>query len=118
MCCLIVIASFAIFAVDQTNAASTRQATQVGQAGSSSAPQASGAPTVAAPSATPAAKRPTIRSRIDEAASTLRSPFSAVTSEFHDEWVVQLVGLVLALAVYGLLLRFIARAVGLSTRSA
>ena len=41
-----------------------------------------------------------------------------MTSEFHDEWVVQLVGLLLALAVYGVLLRFIARAVSLGPRSA
>jgi cobalamin biosynthesis Mg chelatase CobN len=119
VCCLIVIASFAVFAVDKTSAASTQQAAQVSQSNSSGAQQAPGTSTGSAPgSPVAAAKRHTLRSRIDEAASTLRSPFSSVTSEFHDEWVVQLVGLLLALAVYGVLLRFIARAVSLGPRSA
>jgi glutamate-1-semialdehyde aminotransferase len=110
--CLILIVSFAVFAVNKTNTASAHQAGQV--AGAPSAPLAAGQPAATLPAA---AKKSAGHRILDEAAETLRSPFATVTSSSHSEWTIQLVGTLLALFVYGVLVRFIARSLGLGIRT-
>ncbi len=125
--CLILIASFAVFAVNKTSAASNHQAGQI-RGEPSAVPGAPTNPATTAGQVAPTTAGPTpvsARSKqapfhrvLDEAGETLRSPFSSVTSSSHSEWTVQLVGTLLALFVYGFALRFLARSLGAGLRAA
>jgi hypothetical protein len=86
--CLIVIASFVVFVVNQTSSASAHQQNEVLE--NSSAPKASGPK-----------HESTLHRRLDEASDTLTSPFAGVVSGSHSEWVIHIVRTVLALFVYG-----------------
>jgi len=102
--CLAVIASFAIFAVQQTSS----------QANSAQEQLSGGAVTAAAPVGSEAAKTQTkhisgLQATIEAASSELTSPFSAVTAGSNSEWAVRAVDLVLALIVYGFGLGYLAR---------
>ncbi len=101
--CVIVIASFAIFAVGQTSDASTHQQEELGGT------------TVAATAPTPTGTLPpresTVHRTIDEAASALTSPFSAITAGSSSQWLVQGVDLLMALLVYGFGLGYLARVI-------
>jgi hypothetical protein len=98
--CLIVIASFAFFAVDQTRNAS--QAQQRELAGESS------------PAKSTSKERPgTVHKVVDEVSDQLTSPFSAVTSGSSDQWVKHGLDLVLSLAIYGFGLSYLARSLRL-----
>jgi hypothetical protein len=97
--CVIVIASFAIFVVDQSKSASSHQAREIT------------VKTNAAHSAqTSGSKESSVHRAIDEASEQLTSPFAGVTSGSSSEWVIRGVKLLLALAVYGFGLGFVARA--------
>jgi hypothetical protein len=86
--CLIVFASFAIFAVDQTRGASTRQREALNGG--------------AATSPNPGSRQESaVHKAIDEASDELTSPFSPVTSGSSSAWLIRGVNLLLALAVYG-----------------
>jgi hypothetical protein len=105
--CLIVIASFVVFAVDQTKSASThQQEVLVGRSptatSGSSAPHAAGAGASTHESG--------VHKAIDEASSQLTSPFSSVVSGFSSEWAIRSTRLLLALLVYGFGLGYVARA--------
>jgi hypothetical protein len=50
-----------------------------------------------------------VRRAIDDAANTLTSPFSGLTSGSSSEWAVHLLKLVLTFAFYGFGLGFLAR---------
>jgi hypothetical protein len=104
---LIVIASFVVFAVDQTKSASTHQQEVLG-GGPSTAAAGSSAPHPAG------AGDPThesgIHKAIDEASSQLTSPFSSVVSGSSSEWAIRSTRLLLALLVYGFGLGYLARA--------
>ena len=104
--CLIVVASFAVFAVDQTNNASDHQQQDrsIGHRRTASAP-------TAAQSGRRPAERTRARStkRIDEASNELTSPFAGVVSGSSSEWAVRGVKLLLALLVYGFGLGYLAR---------
>ncbi len=95
--CLIVLASFAVFAFDQVSGASTNQQREV-----------SGGATPAATGAR-APHESTMHKALDEAANELTSPFSGVTAGSSSEWAVRGVGLLLALVVYGFGLGYLAR---------
>jgi hypothetical protein len=97
--CLLVIASFVIFAFDQTSSASTRQQEEVfGQPKSTSTTAST-------------AKKGTAHRAIDDVANELTSPFSAITAGASNEWVIRGVGLACALIVYGFGLGYVARVI-------
>jgi 2-keto-3-deoxy-L-rhamnonate aldolase RhmA len=99
--CAIVIASFAIFAFEQTKTASKHQTEEItGGASQSSSSGASGKAR---------AHESSVHKAIDEAAQKLTSPFAGVVSS-SSEWVTRGVKLGLALLVYGLGVGFLARA--------
>jgi hypothetical protein len=102
LACTIVIASFSLFAVNETSTASTHQQQEL---------KAETAPsTTAAPSQTPArSHESSVRKAIDEASEWLTSPFSGLTSGSHSEWAVRSIDLVLALFVYGFCVGFLRR---------
>jgi hypothetical protein len=97
--CLIVIVSFAIFALEQTSKASNHQQNQV--TGS-----AVGAP---APQDVESSHEGAVHNAIDEAAKVLTSPFSGITAGSTSQWAIRGVGTVLALLVYGLGVGYLAR---------
>lgn len=96
--CLIVIAAFVVFVVSQTSSASVHQQNELtGSAASSE-------------SASPDPKHESSLHRtLDEAWSTLTSPFAGVVSGSSSEWVIHLVRTALALLVYGLGVAFLVR---------
>ena len=102
--CAIVIASFAIFVVDQTKTASAHQTAEV-----TSGPEvpASGKPAGSGSSNKPGA----VHKAIDEASDELTSPFAGLVSGSSSEWLVRGVKLLLALAVYGFGVGYLARVV-------
>ena len=104
LCCLVVAASFLIFALDQTSNASATQQSQIAN-GSPAAPAA------ANQSHTPstAAKQSGVHRTIDDIAGEVTSPFSGITSGWSSEWVVRGVDLLLTLALYGLGLSYLAK---------
>jgi hypothetical protein len=119
---LIAVASFALFAINQTGTASAHE--QKVLSGEAQAPSIAGEPnangeampagaTTRPPSSRPASTRPqhksTLRTRIDEASNELSKPFSSVLPSSSGEWSLRVMKLLLALAVYGFGLSFLAR---------
>jgi len=104
--CLIVIVSFALFAVNQTGAASAHQ--QRALNGEAVPSDANAAATNAVAPAHGGEHEGAVRRAIDDASNAITSPFSGVTSS-HSEWTVRAVRLLLALAVYGFGLGYLAR---------
>jgi hypothetical protein len=103
--CLIVVVSFALFALDQTSSASEKQQNEV----SAIAPPSSRTTT---PTKSSTGKQASsVRNAIDEASSTLTSPFKGVTAGSHNQWAIRGVDLLLALLAYGFGLGFLARMV-------
>ncbi len=104
--CIIVVASFALFVIDQTKSASSHQTEEITGAApvtASSGPGARGSP------GTSSAHESTLHKTIDEASEQLTSPFAGVVSGSSSEWVIRGVKLLLALAVYGFGLGYLAR---------
>ena len=95
-CCLLVTASFVLFAREQASGASKAQVAQLA------------APIAAASG--PASPRPEAQPRqfIDSIAHSLTSPFASVVSS-HSAWVDHGVPTVLGLLVYGVGLGYLAR---------
>ena len=104
--CLIVVASFAIFAVDQTRGASSHQ--QEAVANSTPATAGTGA---ARASATSSGHESALHSAVDEVSNRLTSPFAGITAGSSSEWVVHGANLLLALLIYGFGLGFLARVI-------
>ncbi|HEX4187016.1 MAG TPA: hypothetical protein VHY83_03875 [Solirubrobacteraceae bacterium] len=99
--CVIVIASFVLFAVNQTSEASTHQQRLL-----------SGEVTTASGEATPPAttsKKSSLRKTVDEASEWLTSPFDSLTSASNSQWANHAILLLLALAIYGFGVGFLAR---------
>lgn len=99
--CGIVIASFAIFVINQTSAASKHQSAEV-----------SNGPSTGAGESTAAGSKShegTVHKAIDEASTQLTSPFAGVISGSSSEWLIRGVKLLLALVVYGLGFGYLAR---------
>lgn len=103
ICCLIVAASFTLFARDQVAGASQHQAAQAG----GTTTQVASATTISGDrSATVHHGQP--RAFIDAATKTLTAPFTSLVSS-SNPWVTHGLPAALALVVYGLGLGFIAR---------
>lgn len=99
--CLIAVASFATFALDQTSSASNHQQAKVNEA----APPGLQVATTGSTSAHKSA----LHEALDEAFSALSSPFSGLTSSSSSQWTIQAVDTLLVLLVYGFGLGFLAR---------
>ncbi|HEX3510737.1 MAG TPA: hypothetical protein VHT27_06515 [Solirubrobacteraceae bacterium] len=97
--CAIVVLAFIVFAADRTKTASGQQQEQISavNGGGSSAPSQ------------PSKHESGIHKALDEASSTLTSPFSGIVSSASSEWAEHGVRLLLALLVYGFGLGFLAR---------
>jgi hypothetical protein len=96
--CLIVVASFVVFAVNQTGNASTRQQ-NVLNGGSEGA-------TTSSPS-----HKSGLHKALDDTADALTSPFAGVVSGSSSQWAIHGVRTVLALLVYGFGLGYLARVI-------
>lgn len=100
--CLIAIAWFASFALDQTSSASNHQQAEVNAAGPP------GLSTETTRSSKPG-KESGFHEALDKVSSALTSPFSGVTSNSTSQWTIHVVDTLLMLLVYGLGLGFLAR---------
>ncbi|HEY2535609.1 MAG TPA: hypothetical protein VGI24_01330 [Solirubrobacteraceae bacterium] len=98
--CLIVIAWFVVFVVNQTSTASTHQQNEVTDGTSLAANESS---------ASAAKHEGTLHRTLDETANALTSPFAGVVSGSSSEWTIHIVKTLLALLVYGFGLAFLAR---------
>jgi hypothetical protein len=124
--CLIVAASFLVFAVDRTSTASGHQQEEIGPTATSAAPTS----TSAAPAASTVApvepsqgasgkgapkkhRENSFHKGLDEVASELTSPVAGVGS--NSEWLERGVRLLFALLVYGFGLGYLARALRVRT---
>jgi hypothetical protein len=101
--CLIVIASFVTFALDQTSSASAQQRESLAGLAQPVAVREH-------PPAPPAKHKSTLSRDVDEVAGELTSPFSGIVSAASGEWADRSVKLLLALLVYGFGLGYLARA--------
>lgn len=105
--CLIVIASFVVFAANKTKTASNHQREQVTlEGGHSSGSSGAGA---TGSSKTPKSHENTVHKTLDEASAELTSPFDGIVSGFNSEWASRGVKLLLALLLYGFVLGFLTR---------
>ncbi len=96
--CLVTIASFGLYAINQTNDASAHQQQSLATEGAEQAAvQTSENHTTG------------VRGVIDEVSKTLTSPFDGVTSGSNSEWLKRGANVALALLVYGFGLGYIAR---------
>jgi hypothetical protein len=112
--CLISAASFALFVINQTSTAAAQQRGAVnGEAasGSASGPASASDASREGPPR-PSANGSSARSVIDDLSSTLASPFNAVTAGVSSEWGIRISRLLLALLVYGFVLGYLARVIG------
>ncbi len=101
--CLIAIASFVTFALDQAGKGSSRQQAEVNAAAPATTT------TTTASSSSSESKKGGLHEAIDKAFSTLASPFSSITSGTTSQWTIQIVDTLLILVVYGFGLSFLAR---------
>jgi hypothetical protein len=99
--CLIVVASFLVFAVNRTSEGSANQQVELGNASAATTAKAEGASRN---------KEGTLHKTLTDASNGLTSPFSGVISS-NSEWATRGVKLLLALLVYGFGLGFLARMV-------
>jgi hypothetical protein len=99
--CLIVLVSFAIFAVNQTSEASTHQQDElIGTSTDVTAPTAKHAS---------ASHESAVHEAIDEVSNELTSPFSGITAGSSSQWAIRGVSTLVALLVYGLGFGYLAR---------
>lgn len=98
--CVIVIAWFVVFVVNQTSSASTHQQNEVSEGT---------APDPGESSAAAAKHDSTLHRTLNETADALTSPFAGVVSGSNSEWTIHIVKTLLALLVYGFGLAFLAR---------
>lgn len=109
--CLVAIASFGLFAVNQTSSASTHQQEVLN--GGSPAPATNPATNPPGTSSTKAtgAHESSLHKAIDDASNAFASPFSGVTAGSSSEWVIRGTKLLLTLIVYGFGLGFLVRVI-------
>jgi hypothetical protein len=102
--CLIVVASFTIFAVDQANGASgnLREALVKG------APSNTNDEGPSTSASSPAGEGG-VHKAVDEVSNSLLSPFSGITAGWTSIWTIKVVDVLLTLVVYGFGLGFLAR---------
>jgi hypothetical protein len=100
--CLIAMASFVTFAVDQAGKGSSHQQAEVNEA-------APGGAATTSTDTSAESKKSGLHEAIDKAFSTLSTPFSGITSGSTSQWTIQIVDTLLVLLVYGFGLSFLAR---------
>jgi hypothetical protein len=98
--CLIVVASFVIFAANQTKSASKHQTEEL---------SGKVRPGTSSSTGTTGAHESSLHKDVDEASEELTSPFAGIVPSSSSEWLIRGVKLALALAVYGFGLGFLAR---------
>jgi hypothetical protein len=104
--CLVVIASFAVFAVNQTSSASAHQQEVLNnEVAKPSTASVSGATGANASSSHESA----VHEAVDEASKAFTSPFDGITAGWSSEWLIRSANLGLALVVYGFALGYLAR---------
>jgi hypothetical protein len=99
--CAIVIVAFALFAVNQTSTASTKQQQSLASGTALATP--------VQPANTGSSHKNPVRKAIEEASDWLTSPFAGVTSGSHSEWAIHGIDLLLALVLYGFCVGFLVR---------
>lgn len=104
--CLIVIASFALFVIDQTGDASAHQQAELNHG----TPATTASPSQAASTRAHPTKS-SLGKTIDKASDAVTSPFSEVTDRTSSQWLIHIINLLLALLVYGFGLGFLARVI-------
>jgi urease accessory protein UreF len=112
--CVIVGVSFLLFAVNKTSGASAHQQAVLNgevSAAPETAPGSGQTATAASSKPSSTSHEGSLRRSLDEASSELTSPFAGLVSDSHSEWTERLFKLLLALAVYGFGLGFLARVV-------
>lgn len=100
--CLIALASFITFALDEAGKGSSRQQAEVNAA-------APGTATTGSSASSGSKKESGLHEAIDKAFSTLSSPFSGITAGSTSQWTIHIVDTLLVLLVYGFGLSFLAR---------
>lgn len=115
--CLLVTTSFLLFAVNRTGTASAHQQRELNgeipppaEASASGAAVQASAPAQGEASGQQGSKG-SLRHTIDELDEGVTSPFSAITAGWSSEWSRRAVLLLLALAIYGFGLSYLARMV-------
>jgi hypothetical protein len=104
--CLIVLASFVTFAINETKTASGHQQEQItGTPVSATATPSTGK----AQPGSSGSNEGTVHRKLDEAAESLTSPFSSLAQGSDSEWASRAVKLLAALLVYGFGLGYLAR---------
>jgi hypothetical protein len=104
--CLIVIASFAVFAINQTSSASAHQQEVLNNEVAKPS-TASGSGRTGASAGT--SHESAVHEAIDEASKAFTSPFDGITAGWSSEWLIRSANLALALVVYGFALGYLAR---------
>jgi hypothetical protein len=109
--CLIVVASFVLFVVDQTGSASAHQQAELSHDATPNALAGPGQQPTGAedPGKWHSGSAGSPRRTIDEAAEAVTSPFSFATESTSSEWLSRGIALALTLIVYGFGLAFVAR---------
>jgi hypothetical protein len=100
--CLIAVAYFLTFVLNQTSTASNHQQAEVNAAGPASAQTTTS-------SSSSEEHESAFHEAVDEAFSKLASPFSGITAGSSSQWTIHIVDTLLVLLVYGFGLGFIAR---------
>ena len=113
MICLIVGASFFVFAINQTKSASAQQTEEVNGgkpvAGGNTTSATTNANATTTSTANAPKKENSVHKALDEASSSLTSPFAGIVSSSDSEWATRGIRLLLALVVYGFGLGYLAR---------
>ena len=104
--CLVVIASFGLFAFNQTSSASARQ-----QRALDGAPPPAATPAGTSPAKSAPETESSLHRAIDDASNVFTSPFSGVTDGSSSEWIIRGTNLLLVLIVYGFGLGFLSRVI-------
>jgi hypothetical protein len=105
--CLLVIASFLIFVVDQTGSASAHQQAEL----NASSPITANEPDTSETTGTSTKHKSSLHKQIDEAANVFTSPFNSIVSGTSSQWATRSIKTFLALLVYGLGLGYLARVI-------
>ena len=105
--CLIVIASFVVFAANQAKSASNEQQQSLQESSSS--------PTAANSNPPAKHKESSIHKGLDEASAELTSPFAGLFSGSHSQCTKRGGELILALLIYGFALGYVARVLRVRT---
>jgi hypothetical protein len=101
--CLVTIASYGLFAVNQTDSASARQQHSLASEGAEEPQAAAGAEKKSEKKASG------VRGVLDEVAKGLASPFESITASSNSEWGKRSLDTLLVLLAYGFGLGFLAR---------